>query len=142
MKRKRKSPLVECQTTKIIDYQKGRDEGERTNIPSPYNSFVQLHKTNSDGHYDAIDLEDRPANRLWGCNTPPELAGLIIERFMDDKGSFPALSKKQNQVLRLYTAGLSVPEIALELKQNKSTVHRSIVRIGNRFRKLLASVQL
>lgn len=85
-------------------------------------------------------LEDCNENQIWGQGTKPELAEYIIERFMDSEGNFPALSKRQNQILRLYTQGMDINTIAKTVKLSRSSVVVYLGRIGRRFNKLLKAL--
>lgn len=85
-------------------------------------------------------LIDEPANKPWG-NTPPKLARILIDEYMDDKGNFPILSEQENLVLRLYTNGRSLGQIAIELKLSKSTVITYLKRISKKFRKLIKPLE-
>ena len=87
-------------------------------------------------------LTDSTENKVWGEGHRPELAQLIIEKFADDKGYFPVLSKRQNEVLRLYLLGMEVRAIALELKRDLRNVNRTIKQIQRRFQRLLKAVDL
>lgn len=87
-------------------------------------------------------LEDCDINKVWGRGSRPELAELIIEKFADDKGYFPILTKKQNEVLRLYLLGMNTRAIALELKRNNRNIDKSLREIQRRFQRLLKAVDL
>jgi DNA-binding NarL/FixJ family response regulator len=85
-------------------------------------------------------LEDSNTNRLWGEGTKPELAELLIERFMDGEGNFPILSKRQNQVLKLHTQGMAVGLIAKTLHIDQREVTKHLNRVGKKFKKLLIAL--
>ena len=87
-------------------------------------------------------LEDCDANKLWGRGSKPELAELIIEKFADENGYFPILTKKQNEVLRLYLLGMNSRAIAIELKRNYGNIDKSLREIQRRFKRLLKAVDL
>lgn len=87
-------------------------------------------------------LEDCDANKMWGRGSKPELAELIIEKFADERGYFPVLSKRQNEVLRLYLLGMEVRAISLELNRDLRNVNRSLKQIQRTFQRLLKSVDL
>lgn len=106
---------------------------------SPANTWAERHGMESASANPDI-LEDTGSNKLWGSSTPPQLASLIIERFADAKGDFPILSKRQNDVLRLYLQGMEATDIGRELKLDKRRVSTYLQRIQRRFKRLLKSV--
>ena len=85
-------------------------------------------------------LTDELVNRPWG-NAPPHLAKVLIDEYMNEQGDFDILSPQENQVLRLYTAGRSLGQIAFELKITKSSANIYLKRAGSKFRKLLKPLE-
>lgn len=124
----------------VNQHTRNTDGGSEHDSSSPYNEWLN----GNNGHEPSVanpdNLEDNNSNRLWGQGVQPELAGLIIETFMDSNGYFPALSVRQNQVLKLYTNGMAVGEIAKTLKLSHTTISTQLLRIRHRFRKLLVSL--
>lgn len=86
------------------------------------------------------NLTDELHNKPWG-NNPPKLARLLIDEYMNEDGEFAILSEQENIALRLYTSGLSLSEVAKEMKVSKSTIVTYIGRASVKFRKLLKSVE-
>lgn len=76
------------------------------------------------------------ANTLYGTGTKPALAELIVEQFTDGDGDFPILSAKENLVLKLHLQGLSVTDVARQLKLRKQTVASYLKRCSRKLRKL------
>jgi ATP/maltotriose-dependent transcriptional regulator MalT len=101
-------------------------------------------KVKDEQHEDVLanpdNLIDEPTNKPWG-NAPPKLARILIEEYMDEQGNFPILSEQENLVLRLYTNGRSLGQIAIELKLSKSTVVTYLKRISKKFRKLIKPLE-
>lgn len=87
-------------------------------------------------------LADDPSNSIWGRGTPPELAELIIERFMDSNGNFPILSKQENLVLKLYTNTGNMDVVCKESKLSRGAVRTYLARIRSKMLRLLKSVDL
>ena len=85
-------------------------------------------------------LIDEPSNKPWG-NPPPKLAKILIDEYMDEQGNFPTLSDQENIVLRLYTSGRSLGQIALDMKLSKSTVVTYMKRISGKLRKLIKPLE-
>lgn len=85
-------------------------------------------------------LEDTASNQLWGKGVPPELATEIIERFMDETGNFPILSKKENEVLRIYTATGDMNITTKETGLSRSTVRGYLARIRRKMLKLVQAL--
>lgn len=87
-------------------------------------------------------LADDPANSIWGQSAPPQLAELIIERFMDKDGNFPILSKQENLVLKLYTSTGDMDIVCKESKLSRGAVRQYLARIRSKMLRLLKSVDL
>lgn len=107
---------------------------------SPYRQYVESLHAEEPAAANPDTLEDTPSNKLWGSNTPPKLAELIIERFTDGNGYFPVLSKRQNDVLRLRLLGMTVTEIGKELKLDKRRVATYLSRIQSRLKRLIKTL--
>lgn len=139
MRRKR---MVEHTHISETDFQKGKQEGERHDFTDPYHKWRdgQGRGAQEPASANADVLEDTPANRLWGNRPVPELAQTIISMFMDQTGEFPVLSKRENQVLRLYTMGMSEGVVAKELHITKAAVQTYLDRISVKFRGLLSAL--
>lgn len=87
-------------------------------------------------------LADTSENKLWGAGSPPELAGRIIERFMDSEGNFPALSRKENEILKLYTATGDMDIVCKSARVSRSSVNTYLARIRSKFLRLLPALDL
>lgn len=87
-------------------------------------------------------LADSPENTLWGKGTTPELIGRFIERFMDSDGNFPVLSKKQNEVLKVYTATGDMNIVCKETRLSRGAVNLYLARISRKFKRLVVSLDL
>ena len=131
--------------TEFIDEQRTRMQenlNESTSDSnSPYSRYTAMAgKESAQANPDI--LADTTENHLWGEGNKPELAQLIIERFADSNGSFPILTKRQNEVLRLYLLGMEARAIALELNRDLRNIGRTLKQISKKFQRLLKSVDL
>lgn len=87
-------------------------------------------------------LADDPSNSIWGRGTSPQLAEIIIERFMDERGNFPILSKRENQVLKVYTSTGDMDITCKETRLSRGAVRQYLARIRSKMLRLLKSVDL
>ena len=114
----------------------------RHGVDSPYHQWVQQHgyvtepiEANPD------QLEDKPENNFFADRNDTTMAQILVDRFLDEQGNFPTLSPKENEVIRLYTAGKSMGEIATELGIKKGTVQLYLKRCSKKFKKLLSAIK-
>lgn len=80
------------------------------------------------------------ANTLWGVGSKPELAELIIERFADQYGKFPILSKMENKVLTAYLKYGQVMLVCASLRISRSSCNTYLARISKKFKRLLPAI--
>lgn len=109
----------------------------------PYHTWRERNGLNAEREPSVANpdvLADTPENRLWGQGSSNELAGLLIERFTDESGNFPILSKRQNEVLRLTIMGMSVTEVGLELKLDPRRVSTYLKRIQSKLKRLVKTL--
>lgn len=132
--------MVQQDIDETDTYTKDADQGGRNDVANPYSRWREQEGGREPSTANPDTLEDTDSNKLWGSGTRPELAELIIERFADEKGYFPALSRKQNDVLRLTLLGCSVTEVGKHLKIDKRRVSAHLSRIQKRFKRLLQAV--
>jgi len=138
MKKKSKN-FIETQNVRVEE----RQNESSADSNSPYAQYVARSSSQRENPRANPDvLADTTENHLWGVGDKPELAQLIIERFADEKGYFPVLTKRQNEVLRLYLLGMDAPLISKELKKDYRNVVRSLKQIQRRFQRLLKAVDL
>jgi DNA-binding NarL/FixJ family response regulator len=125
------------------DKGKTRDvRGER----SPYRDYLAAEGTTVEPvNANPDQLEDNPDNNIWAQHPLSELAQETLEKlkpFMDERGNFPILSRRENQVYQLYIIGGFKREIVQkELKLKKSTVDTYLERIGKKLRTLLKTYE-
>lgn len=103
-----------------------------------FSKWSEKHGQNPLSDPDSVEFNE--ANTLYGTGKKPELAELIIERFTDDNGNFPILSKQQNLILKMYLQGLSIKGIAVELDLRKQSVKTHLNRASKKLKKLCKSL--
>jgi DNA-binding CsgD family transcriptional regulator len=125
---------IKQQDTKVVEY--------RHDFESPYHQWIEQHGyLNEPVEANPDQLEDKPENNFFANRGDKSMAKILISRFLDEQGNFPTLSPKENQVLRLYTAGKSMSEVATELKIKKGTVQLYLGRCSKKLKKLLNGVK-
>ena len=132
---------------KLVVNQKLGDIDGHNETGSPYWEYASNHsKRENSGEImenpfaNPDSLADDPSNQLWGRGQAPELAGAIIESFMDNDGNFPVLSKKENEILKLYTATGDMNIVCKESRLSRSSVNTYMARIRLKFLKLLPAL--
>ncbi len=76
-------------------------------------------------------------NTIWGTGSKPELAELLLERFADEHGNFPILSKMENKVLNAYVKHGQAMLVCASLKISRSSYNTYMARIQKKFKRLL-----
>lgn len=115
---------------------------------NPYWDYVERQGRSEDGGYRESKfanpdiLEDHTDNKLWGAGESPELAQLIIERFMDAQGNFPILTPKENEVLKVYTITGDMNLVCKQTKLNRSSVNTLFKRISVKMQQLIKATDL
>lgn len=111
---------------------------------SPYRSFCD------NQGYEPIAanpdlLEDNPDNNIWAQHPLSQAAQDVLEKlepFMDDRGNFPVLSRRENQVYQLYViGGFKRQVVQKELRLSKTAVDTYLERIGKKLRTLLKTYE-
>jgi ATP/maltotriose-dependent transcriptional regulator MalT len=127
--------LIKEQSTHVIKY------NENDLSVDAYQNFTDTHDGKESVLANPDQLEDTPVNNFFSDKSDKSMAQILISRFLDEDGNFPTLSPKENQVLRLYTAGLNDYEIAKDLHISRRTIRKYLERSSKKLKLLLNSVK-
>lgn len=122
----------------LVTHQKVSHDNTHSN--NPYWDAVAREGTGETAMANPDILEDVSTNSIWGRGSKPELAEIIIERFMGEDGNFPILSKQENLVLKLYTTTGDMQIVCKETKLSRASVRKYLARIRSKFVRLLPAV--